>query len=85
MNQSTSFRTAVKLVSVAAALSAALMANTSFAANVVPSNQVIVASLAAAQAGTSTQPKTRAEVYQELVSAEKSGELARLDQSYNGA
>jgi hypothetical protein len=85
MNQSTSFRTAIKLASAVAALSAAFMVNTSFAANVAPSNQAIVTSMATAQASAGTAQKTRAEVYQELVSAEKSGELARLDQSYNGA
>ncbi len=37
------------------------------------------------QADAQVHQKTRAEVYRELVTAEKSGELARLNASYGGA
>jgi hypothetical protein len=84
MNQSSSFRTAVKLASAAAALSAALMASSSFAANVAPSNQAATMSAAIAQSDANAPQKTRAEVYQELVSAEKSGELAQINKTYVG-
>jgi hypothetical protein len=74
----------VKGVAVAATLSAAFMAAPSFAANVASSNQAAAVNVTVAQTDTTIHQKTRAEVYQELVAAEKSGELARLDQSYGG-
>ena len=38
----------------------------------------------APKATANVQAKTRAQVYQELVSAQNSGELARMNQTYRG-
>jgi hypothetical protein len=76
-----SFSKAIKLASVAAVLGGAFIAAPSFAANVDVSSSS-VAQTAAAQppmANAQVYGKTRAEVYQELVTAEKSGELAHLN------
>ncbi|WP_158906125.1 hypothetical protein [Burkholderia sp. L27(2015)] len=49
-----------------------------------PSAQVVSIKPAIAQAGAQMQQKTHAEVHQELLDAEKSGEFARIKVAYKG-
>ncbi len=71
-----SMRVILKHLSIAAALSGALVALPSVAAEA-------QASTTATQ--NAIHEKTRAQVYQELVKAKQSGELARLDKTYAGS
>ena len=75
------FSKAIKLASVVAVLGGAFIAAPSFAANVDVSSSSVAQTASAPQPAASTQVygKTRAEVYQELVTAEKSGQLAHLN------
>ena len=79
MKNPISFSKAIKLASVVAVLGGAFIAAPSFAANVDVSNSSVAQTAAAPQPMANAQEKTRAEVYQELVTAEKSGELAHLN------
>jgi len=81
MKNPSSFSKAIKLASVVAVLGGAFIAAPSFAANVDVSSSSVAQAAAAPQpmANAQAYEKTRAEVYQELVTAEKSGELARLN------
>lgn len=89
MNNRSSLINAIKLVAFAAALSGAVAAR-SFAADVGESNQPLAQTTTAhettSQAETQMQVngKTRAQVNQELIAAEKSGELARKNAHYYG-
>lgn len=86
MNRHFSLSQIVKLVSCTVALSGAIFAAPAFAADTAASdtsNPQVVASVA--QPDTQVHQKTRAEVYQELVDAERSGELARLNALYGGS
>ena len=81
MKNPSSFSKAIKLASVVAVLGGAFIAAPSFAANVDVSSSSVAQTAAAPQPMANPQgyEKTRAEVYQELVTAEKSGELAHLN------
>ena len=81
MKNPISFSKAIKLASVVAVLGGAFIAAPSFAANVDVSSSSVAQTAAAPQPMANPQgyEKTRAEVYQELVTAEKSGELAHLN------
>ena len=81
MKNPSSFSKAIKLASVVAVLGGAFIAAPSFAANVDVSSSSVAQAAAAPQpmANAQAYEKTRAEVYQELVTAEKSGELAHLN------
>jgi hypothetical protein len=75
------FSKTIKLASVVAVLGGAFITAPSFAANVGMSSSSVAQTAAAPQSTANVQVygKTRAEVYQELVTAEKSGELAHLN------
>ncbi len=85
-------RSFVKIAASGLLASAACLAAPSFAANApvanAPAQQAIAAVPAQQQAPVHTDVqaygKTRAQVYQELVNARRSGELARLDATYTG-
>ena len=81
MKNPISFSKAIKLASVVAVLGGAFIGAPSFAANVDVSSSSVAQAAAAPQPMANPQgyEKTRAEVYQELVTAEKSGELAHLN------
>ncbi len=88
MNQIISLRKLIKTATVAVALGGAFSVTPSFAADTAApapmSVQAAATSQSLAQAQPQVQQKTRAEVYQELVAAEKSGELQREDATYAG-
>jgi len=88
MQQNDTLRHLVKLTAAAIVSSAALIATPSFAAQATLPSQLNVQAVAATQAIVQNEnqahQKTRAEVYQELVTAEQSGELARIDATYGG-
>jgi hypothetical protein len=81
MKNPSSFSKAIKLASVVAVLGGAFIAAPSFAANFDASSSSVAQTAAAPQPTANAQVygKTRAEVYQELVTAEKSGQLAHLN------
>ncbi len=86
MNRPFSLSQIVKLAACTLALSGAAFAAPAFAADAaapVTVNSQTVESVA--QTDAQVHQKTRAEVYQELVDAEKSGELARLNALYGGS
>jgi hypothetical protein len=88
MNYLFALNQTLKIAAVAAALSGALIATPSFAADA--TTPIATVAQAASTTQTVAQPaaqqqKTRAEVYQELVDAEKSGELARENAMYAGS
>jgi len=88
MNHLFSLNRTLKLAAIAAAFSGALISAPSFAADATAPNtaaeQSATVTQAVVQPEAQVHQKTRAEVYQELVDAEKSGELARENATYAG-
>jgi len=88
MNHLFSLNHTLKLAAIAAALSSALVSAPSFAADATApdtaAEQAATVTPAIVQPTAQVHQKTRAEVYQELVDAEKSGELARENAMYAG-
>ena len=88
MHTTFSLRHLVKLTSTVLALSTSLVATASFAASnddaTLQSSAPLTANVADPSSDASVHQKTRAEVYQELIKAQRSGELARESATYHG-